>query len=244
MRLPGPQAFCRSGSAVLGDYLYIFGSYDGNIAFAFNLITEEWEESTPAMYGNYNWCAVATDEHIYIVGRYLNSAYGNEFQMFTPDGAGPVGTWELMADYPISACGIAADWDGGNYIYASGGGGIGGTSLNAYRYDIADDTWENITFGGTGNDGTGNSDSDDLTDYEESVYGTNPFLGDTDEDGLSDSIEIDNDTDPLDPKSGPKEKGEPFSSSCAFTSSGSAQLPVFMIILAALFLFVRRKNEK
>ena len=139
-----PQEFCRAGSAVLGNYLYIFGSMLGNIAYAFNLITEEWEESTPALYGNFNWCAVATDEHIYLVGRYFSATYGCEFQRFTPQGTGPTGSWELMADYPIAACGIAAAWDGGNYIYACGGGGNSGPSFLAHRYDIADDTWESI----------------------------------------------------------------------------------------------------
>jgi len=137
--------FCRAASAKLGDYVYVFGSSDTNQAQAFNIVSETWEESTLSPYGNCNWCGVSTNEHVYLIGRYENYVgYGYEFQRFTPSGGGPTGNWTLMADYPDSLCGAAADWDGGNYIYACGGGIAPTPTVNAYRYSISTDVWESI----------------------------------------------------------------------------------------------------
>ncbi|NHJ05146.1 MAG: hypothetical protein EAX90_09995 [Candidatus Heimdallarchaeota archaeon] len=48
------------------------------------------------------------------------------------------------------------------------------------------------------------TDFDFLTDSQEvNIYGTKPFLFDSDEDGFSDGIEIEEETDPLDPNDFP-----------------------------------------
>jgi hypothetical protein len=65
-------------------------------------------------------------------------------QKFTPLDDGPDGVWTTVADYPSAAAGIAAAWDGGNYIYAAGGSNLTSVYQDAYRYDIVSDQWETI----------------------------------------------------------------------------------------------------
>ena len=132
--------FLRAASGHLGDYVYCFGEQTTNIAQAYNLNTDTWESSTPPILGNCNWTGVATDDAIYIVGRYSGS-YGPEIQKFTPTAGGPTGTWEMMAPFPQSWCAVTADWDGDNYIYAAGGNT---SNAAAYRYDITANSWSPI----------------------------------------------------------------------------------------------------
>lgn len=49
-----------------------------------------------------------------------------------------------------------------------------------------------------GFDSAKDSDGDGLSDWQEVVYGTNPYNPDTDGDGLSDGWEVEHETDPLD----------------------------------------------
>ncbi len=134
----------RSASGVLGNYMYIFGCETGNFAQAFNLTTEQWEESTAPPLGRDNWCGVAVppENAIFIVGRY-EAAYFADIQKFTPAVGGPTGTWTMVAPYRRAACGIAAAWDGGDYIYAAGGN-PSGTNATAYRYSISADAWTQL----------------------------------------------------------------------------------------------------
>jgi len=134
------EPFRRAGSGVIGNYFYCFGSQYTIPAQAYNLTTQQWEASTPPPLGNCNWCGVETNDALYLVGRF-DGLYHNEIQKFTPTGGGPTGTWTQVANYPLALCGIAAAWDGGNFIYASGGST---TLTNAYKYDIANDVWTPI----------------------------------------------------------------------------------------------------
>ncbi|MDE0595208.1 MAG: hypothetical protein OSB65_08180 [Roseibacillus sp.] len=99
---------------------------------------------------------------------------------------------------------IAGGLDGEVYtIYGTSpasGALIGGVTFDA-AIDITDptdgdgdlmgDNWERFHFGDlTTSDGTGDSDSDGLTDLEEWQEGTLPLDTDTDNDGLSDSDEV------------------------------------------------------
>ncbi len=136
-----PQPTCRAGSGVLGNYFYIFGHPSQPLGLAFNLTTEQWEQSTPPPLGNDNWCGVTTNDAIYLIGRYDSLGYGAETQKFVPTGGGPLGDWSQVASYPAARCGIAAAWDGGNFIYAAGGS-PGATE--AFKYDIANDVWSPI----------------------------------------------------------------------------------------------------
>jgi streptogramin lyase len=52
------------------------------------------------------------------------------------------------------------------------------------------DDWEVKYYGDTSRDGSGDYDNDGLTDIAEYVHGTDPTMTDTDDDGLSDGIEI------------------------------------------------------
>lgn len=108
---------------------------------AFDLTTHTWSYSTSPPFGNYNLHGVATNDAIYLIGRY-DGFYGVEFQKFTPTGGGPTGTWELMADYPFFACGPAAAWDGGDYIYVSGGDA---SITDCFRYSISSNQWLNYS---------------------------------------------------------------------------------------------------
>jgi len=135
-----PEVQYRAANGILGAYFYVFGSQNGPLANAYNCNTYRWEPSTPPPLGNCNWCGAVTNDAIYIIGRYDGSYY-NEVQKFTPINGGPTGTWEQVAPYPLELCGIAAHWNGGDYIYAAGGGGSTGNVTNAYRYSISADEW-------------------------------------------------------------------------------------------------------
>ena len=138
------QTIGRSGSGVIGNYMYCFGNENGNYGQALNLTTDTWAASTPAPFGYDNWAGVSTGANLYLIGRY-DGNIGAEVQRFTPTGAGPTGTWTAMAPYPTVICGEAAAWDGGNYIYTAGG--LDATYLQttaAYRYDITNNSWSPI----------------------------------------------------------------------------------------------------
>jgi len=140
MTAPLPQYQYRAANGVLGDYFYVFGEQNNPYANAYNLTTNTWVPSTPPPLGNCNWCGVPTDNALYIVGRYA-SGYFSEVQKFVPTAGGPTGTWTTVAPYPVAGCGIAAAWDGGDYIYAAGGN----PSLTAaYRYSISGNVWTPI----------------------------------------------------------------------------------------------------
>lgn len=141
-QMPNATAtFRRAASAQLGDYWYCFGDQYVATAHAFNLNTNTWSASTPPLVGTCNWPGIATNDHFYIVG-YYNPGYGDAVQRFTPTAGGPTGVWDLMAPYPLALCGIATAWDGGDYIYAAGGGSP--STANAYRYSIAANMWTPI----------------------------------------------------------------------------------------------------
>jgi hypothetical protein len=137
--------FRRAASGVLGNYFYSFGTQYSTVAQALNLTTNQWEASTPPPLGNCNWhgVTVTSQNAIYIVGRYVGG-YWPEIQKFTPTGGGPTGIWTVVAPYPVSTCGAAAAWDGGNFIYAAGGAASVGSLTSAYRYDLTLDTWTAI----------------------------------------------------------------------------------------------------
>ena len=138
------RPFGRASGGIIGDYFYIFGSMDLSIGQAYNWNTEHWQTVTEPPLGNCNWCGVSTGDVIYLIGRYAAYTFGSEVQKFTVTGTGPDGTWSTVADYPLAASGIAADWDGGNYIYAAGGSDLVEIFDNAYRYDITADEWSEI----------------------------------------------------------------------------------------------------
>ncbi len=139
-----PANFGKAASGVLGNYMYIFGSRYYNLGLAFNLSTEQWEQSTPPPLFYHNWCGVATNDAIYtFCGSDSTLGRHNEVLRFTPTGGGPTGTWSLMAPYPVILTGVAAAWDGGNYLYATGGGAPGAVA-DAYKYDIVNDTWTQV----------------------------------------------------------------------------------------------------
>jgi len=138
------KAFGRASGGIIGDYYYVFGGMNLPLAQAYNWSTDHWELSTPPPFGSCNWCGVATDEAIYLIGRYCDYSFGDEVQKFTPVLNEPYGSWTTVADYPLALAGIAAAWDGDNYIYAGGGSDLNNIYPNAYRYDIASDEWTEI----------------------------------------------------------------------------------------------------
>jgi len=140
-----PTIFGRAGGGIIGNYMYQFGSEAANCAQAYNLTTNAWEVSTPATQGWDNWGSATTNNATYLIGGYTGSVAFNNVQKFVPSGGGPSGTWTQMAIYPETLLGIAAAWDGGNYIYAAGGTTVTGTSMaTAYKYDIGANTWTAI----------------------------------------------------------------------------------------------------
>jgi hypothetical protein len=56
--------------------------------------------------------------------------------------------------------------------------------------DGLDDNWENAIFGDLAQDGSGDADSDGLTDFAELELSTNPLGEDSDGDGLADGFEV------------------------------------------------------
>ena len=132
--------FGRAGSGVIGDYFYVFGSLLSPQGEAYNWDTEHWQLSTPPLFGCCNYCGISTGEAIYLIGWYADYQIGGEVQKFTPT-VPPSGEWTEVSSYPIDACGIGGAWDGGNYIYACGGGSMTEIFDYAYKYDISADNW-------------------------------------------------------------------------------------------------------
>jgi uncharacterized repeat protein (TIGR02543 family) len=85
------------------------------------------------------------------------------------------------------------------YIFSGWTGDVSGTA-NPLSLMMDADKTVGATFGPDLSD----SDSDGLSNYDEIItHGTNPLVADTDGDGYSDGIEIQNGTNPLDPASVP-----------------------------------------
>ncbi|WP_346190125.1 cadherin domain-containing protein, partial [Rubritalea halochordaticola] len=94
-------------------------------------------------------------------------------------------------------------------VTATDGGGLTDTAtvtvtvtdvvFEDYDSDSLDDNWEIANFGDTtSTDGTGDADSDGLTDGEEYLAGSDPNSSDGDADGFHDVLEIKVGTDPMD----------------------------------------------
>lgn len=138
------RSFGRASGGVIGLNYFCFGSIYEPLAQVFNWTTEHWQLGTPPPLGNCNWCAVTADSVIYLIGRYFDYQFGNEMQKFSPDPGQVTGQWSLLAPYPIAGAGIAAAWDYGQYIYACGGSDLAEVFDTAYRYNINNDSWEEI----------------------------------------------------------------------------------------------------
>jgi N-acetylneuraminic acid mutarotase len=136
--------FGRASGGVIGEYLYVFGAVGEPRAQAYNWSTDHWQNSTTPLLGDCNWAGVVTGEAVYLIGRYCDYSFGNEVQKFVPLSGGPTGYWTTVTAYPLQAAGIAAAWDGGNYIYAAGGSNFTEIFSGAYRYDTGSDVWIDI----------------------------------------------------------------------------------------------------
>jgi hypothetical protein len=132
--------FGRAASGIIGEYCYFFGEQNSNLGQAYHIPSGTWSTATAPLMGNCNWCGVVANDQLYIIGRY-DGGYGTEVQRFTPTAGGPTGTWDLMAPYPLSYCGVGAAWDGADHIYACGGDA---TAPSAYKYSISGNTWTAI----------------------------------------------------------------------------------------------------
>ena len=139
----------RAACGWLGDYFYMWGDQSVCTSQAFNLNTNTWAPSTPPPYGYCNIGGVPAGSYYYLVGNYT-SGYNNYVQRFSPTAGGPTGTWTQMAVYPQLYCGVSVAYDGGDYIYAGGGGSV--SSAYAYKYSISGNNWTAIAnLPGTGN---------------------------------------------------------------------------------------------
>jgi hypothetical protein len=136
--VPSATPFSRAASGAIGHYVYHFGSEGSNLAQAYNLDTDTWQQSTPCPAGYDNWDGTVANDELYVVSRY-DGAFHQDFYKFTPTGGGPTGTWTSLAPFPfLMSYAVCIAWDGGNYIYAGGGDGSIGY---AYRYDVSANTW-------------------------------------------------------------------------------------------------------
>jgi autotransporter-associated beta strand protein len=111
----------------------------------------------------------------------------------------PHGSVSGVTSYqPGSMASLSAMPDPG-YIFSGWTGDVSGTA-NPLSLMMDADKTVGATFGPDLSD----SDSDGLSNYDEIItHGTNPLVADTDGDGYSDGIEIQNGTNPLDPASVP-----------------------------------------
>jgi hypothetical protein len=104
---------------------------------------------------------------------------GDQFQVFADAGSGGFATHSIVT------------WDELNPIDI--------TDPTSNDGDTMGDNWEEFYFGDTSRDGTGDFDSDGLSDLAEWNNGTNPTVMDSDDDGLTDGQEVNiYTTDPLD----------------------------------------------
>ena len=135
-----PESVCRAAIGTFGDYIYIFGgqgSAGSNTALAFNIVAEQWENSTVPPVSGSNWNAAVANGELYVFPIMFGGA---EVQKFTPDPSGPGGTWSLVTTYPENNWAFAVAWDGGNYIYCAGGSYP--TTNSAYRMDLTTSTFD------------------------------------------------------------------------------------------------------
>ncbi len=145
-----PVGIGRTSSGVIGDYVYFFGSGTGNATgIAYHIPTNTWVNSVAPPLVHRNYCGVVANGCFYLFGRYdqVNLVAYGDLQRFTPTGGGPLGVWDTLACYPVQACGFTGDWDGGNYVYLSGGSDYtGGTyrgRINlAHRYNLSTNQYE------------------------------------------------------------------------------------------------------
>lgn len=145
-----PVGIGRTSTGVIGNYVYFFGSGTGtSTGIAYHIPTNTWVNSTPPPLPHRNYCGVVANGSFYLFGRYDQVqllAFG-DLQKFTPSGGGPTGTWTNLTSYPLSACGFAGDWDGGNYVYLVGGSDYTGGTYRGrinlfYRYNLTTNQYE------------------------------------------------------------------------------------------------------
>jgi hypothetical protein len=138
-----PHTYSRAGGGVLGNYLYEFGQDGINIAQAYNLTTGQWVNSTIPPNGDDNWASVVTNDAIYLIGGFFDTDALDCLQKFVPTGGGPTGTWTQLEPLAMPTAGGTAQWDGGNYIYFTGGN-WGQYMMALRRYDIANNIWDSL----------------------------------------------------------------------------------------------------
>ena len=117
-------------------------------------------------------------------------------------------TWDAYVDGKIVFSGLAVRGEGPISALDIGGNGacVDDVAISSVRpeglssdWDDMPDEWEWLKFGSLGRDGTGDFDSDGLTDAAEFRAGTDPLSADTDGDGLPDGWEAAHGLAPLDP---------------------------------------------
>ena len=118
-------------------------------------------------------------------------------------------SWDLYVDGVLAFAGLAMRGNAPHMSeigFSGGSGAVDAFSATTERPlglssdgDPLPDEWEFAAFGSLGRDGSGDFDSDGLSDLAEFQAGTDPLSSDSDSDGMSDAWETAHGLDPLDP---------------------------------------------
>jgi len=111
--------------------------------------------------------------------------------------------------------------------------------------DDMDDFWE-VNFGTDPlvNDANEDPDLDTLTNLEEYNYGTDPLEADTDGDGFGDGVEIDEGTDPLDPEDYPDDPTTPITPTNEGLLIGGLVSFALVVFMATTMILLSERRKK
>ncbi|WP_159435086.1 cadherin domain-containing protein [Rubritalea squalenifaciens] len=181
-------------------YLAALGGADASVAPVIANETINVSDEAPAATSVYQVAAI--DGNVADVITYSLTG-GNTGNAFSIDSSTGELTTNIMLDAGVVSqyvLTVTATDDGG----LTGSGTITINVVSDADGDGMKDTWEIANFGSIeAKDGSGDTDSDGVSDLSEFIVGTDPNSTDSDSDGFSDSLEIAMSTDPTDGQSTP-----------------------------------------
>ncbi|RLN61287.1 hypothetical protein BBJ28_00011108 [Nothophytophthora sp. Chile5] len=143
-----PMLKARSylGSAMVGDFIYVVGGFNGTAHLAdverFDLRTKEWEEMPPLSTGRSGLAVVALNGLVYAIGGYDGRKHLKSVEAFDPQTK----KWSLIASMRYARNGPAAVVEEqSNSILVFGGESRHGARMNtSERLDLNRGSWSDV----------------------------------------------------------------------------------------------------